>query len=114
MRYGSSGDRAPICARSSGCSVSAASSASARPALGGAAAACTVRARPTLMVAFSSARSAWSAWIAAASLVTWAVTVGLPSRSAPTQLPNRRHAGATGAGPALAPGTVRQAASSAR
>ena len=29
----------------------------------------------------------------AVSLVTWAVTNGLPSRSAPTQLPNRRNAG---------------------
>ena len=35
--------------------------------------------------------------MSAASLVTAAVTVGLPSRSAPTQLPNRRNAGTGGA-----------------
>ena len=81
---------------------------------GGAASAWTVRARPIRLVAFSSARSAWSAWITAASLVTWAVTSGFPSRSAPTQLPKRRNAGATGAGPdGPPPRWPRQASSSA-
>ena len=54
---------------------------------GGAAPAFTVSARPIRVVAFSSARSTWSAWMTAVSRVTWAVTNGLPSRSAPTQLP---------------------------
>src|ERR1035441_8197018 len=41
----------------------------------------------------------------AVSLVTWAVTKGLPSRSAPTQLPKRRNAGtADAAGGACAGG----------
>ena len=56
-------------------------------------AACRVSARPILVVAFSSARSTWSAWIVAVSRVTCAVTNGLPSLSAPTQLPNRMKAG---------------------
>src|ERR1039458_1587536 len=42
----------------------------------------------------------------AVSLVTWAVTKGLPSRSAPTQLPKRRNAGT--ALPA-APGLIERA-----
>ena len=54
---------------------------------GVAAAACTVSARPIRVAAFSSARSACSAWICAVCMVTWAVTNGLPSRSAPIQLP---------------------------
>ena len=66
---------------------------------GGVVAACRVSARPILVVAFSRARRMWSAWIVAVSRVTWAVTNGLPSRSAPTQLPNRRYAD-TGEAPA--------------
>ncbi len=84
------------------------------PGPGGAASACTVSARPIRLVAFSSARSAWSAWITAASLVTWAVTRGFPSRSAPTQLPNRRKGGLIGAGPGGKAPWSRQAAASAR
>ena len=51
-------------------------------------------ARPIRSVAFSSARSTCSAWIPAVCFVTSAVTNGLPSRSAPIQLPNRRNGGA--------------------
>ena len=69
-------------------------------------AACRVSARPILPVVFSSARSTWSAWIVAVSRVTCAVTNGLPSRSAPTQLPNRRKAGTGDPAPA-APATAR-------
>ncbi len=57
----------------------------------------TVRPRPILAVAFSSARSTCSAWITAVCLVTSGVTNGLPSRSAPIQLPYRRNATAAGA-----------------
>ncbi len=39
------------------------------------------------------AQGAWSAWMTAVSRVTCAVTKGLPSRSAPTQLPKRRNRG---------------------
>src|SRR6185437_5053356 len=77
---------------SSGCAACAAASARRSPADGGVVAACRVSARPILAVAFSSARRMWSAWMVAVSRVTWAVTNGLPSRSAPTQLPNRRKA----------------------
>ena len=53
--------------------------------------------RPIRVAAFSRARSACSAWIRAVCSVIVAVTNGLPSRSAPIQLPNRRNAGASGA-----------------
>ncbi len=74
-------------ASSSGWEAAAAASARRSSADGGVVASCMVSDRPILVVAFSSARSTWSAWIVAVSRVTWAVTNGLPSRSAPTQLP---------------------------
>ena len=74
-----------ISAISSGCAADAAASARRSSADGGAEPAVTVSARPIRPQAASSARSACSAWIIAASLVTAAVTVGLPSRSPPTQ-----------------------------
>ena len=91
-----------ISASSSGWAAEAAASARRRPG-GGVVAACRVSARPILVVAFSRARRMWSAWIVAVSRVTWAVTNGFPSRSAPTQLPNRRYAD-TGEAPGAASG----------
>ena len=102
----------PGCARAAAL-MARASSGPARsdPAGSGSASAgpaCTVRARPMRVAAFSRARSTWSAWISAVSLVTCAVTNGLPSRSAPTQLPNRRNAGAAaGACPDAGPCSAR-------
>ncbi len=89
---------------SSGWAARAAVSARRKAADGGAAPSITVSARPILVQARSRARNAWSAWITAASRVTPAVTDGLPSRSAPTQLPNRKNAGtAVGSTPLAAP-----------
>ena len=63
-----------------------------------------VSARPIRSVTVSSAASACCAWMIAVSLVTCAVTNGLPSRSPPTQLPKRRNAGAAaGTRPQAAP-----------
>ena len=89
-----------ISASSSGWAAAAAASARRRPADGGVVASCRVRARPIRTVAVSSARRMWSAWMVAVSRVTWAVTNGLPSRSAPTQLPKRRNASTGVADPA--------------
>ncbi len=82
-----------ISASSSGCSVEAAASALLSAGDGGEVTASTVSARPILPQTASRPRSACSAWITAASLVTAAVTFGLPSRSPPTQEPNRRNGG---------------------
>ena len=71
-------------AASSASAVPPAELSSTGPALRSAS---TVSDRPILTVAFSSARSACSAWIRAACSVTAAVTNGFPSRSAPIQLP---------------------------
>ena len=57
---------------------------------GGVMAAAMVRAWPTRLVTASRPRRTWSAWMAMAALVVSAVTLGLPSRSPPTQLPQRR------------------------
>ena len=57
---------------------------------GGVELAATGRAWPTRLVTRSSPRSTWSAWMAMAALVVSAVTLGLPSRSPPTQLPQWR------------------------
>ncbi len=62
-----------------------------RARLGGVVASSTVSERPMRVVAFSSASSTCSAWMAMVSSVTFAVTEGLPSRSPPTQLPNLRN-----------------------
>ena len=67
--------------------------------------ACTVSARPIRMAAFSSARSACSAWICAVWMVIWAVTNG--------RRPGRRRSScrsAGTAGPAAAPGRSRRPA----
>ena len=57
----------------------------------------TVSVRPTLSTLTSRARSVCSTCTPMARLVTSAVTKGLPSRSPPTQEPNRMNAG-TGLG----------------
>lgn len=86
-RCGSIGERVAISDTRSGWSSSAWASAARSPADGGVKIPARVSDLPILVVAFSSAMSTCSAWICMASLVTLAVTLGLPSRSPPIQLP---------------------------
>ena len=89
-RYGSSGQRVAMASAASGkAALSRAREASSSGA-GRVEVPATVRAWPTRLVTASSPRSTWSAWMAMAALVVPAVTLGLPSRSPPTQLPQRR------------------------
>src|SRR4029450_3402974 len=70
---------------------------------GGAGGPATGRAWAILLVTASSPRRTWSAWMARVALVVSAVTLGLPSRSPPTQLPQRRYGRNGGAPAPLAP-----------
>ena len=89
-RYGSSGQRVAMAAAGPGKSARSRSREATSSGEGGVEPAATVRAWPTRLVTASSPRSTWSAWMAMAAWVVSAVTLGLPSRSPPTQLPQRR------------------------
>jgi hypothetical protein len=89
-RYGSSGQRVAMAAAGPGKSARSRASEAASSGVGGVEPPATVRAWPIRLATASSPRSTWSAWMAMAALVVSAVTLGLPSRSPPTQLPQRR------------------------
>ena len=64
----------------------------------------SVRLRPTHAVRSRSASSTWTRYFSDTSRLTFAVTLGLPSRSEPIQLPGWKNAGQTGGTvPALSP-----------